>query len=97
MRFGIGVTVDALDRVGVDADGNPLDAFTALFSESTARALVAVPAGRAAEFEAMLGDVPHARIGVTGGRDLEVPGLFSVSVAELKSAHQFTLPAVFGA
>ena len=44
MRHGVGVTVDGLDRVGVDAEGNPLDAFTALFSESSARALVAVPA-----------------------------------------------------
>ncbi len=96
MRHGVGVTVDALDRVGADVDGNPLDAFTALFSESSARALVAVPAGHAAEFEAMLGDVPHARIGVTGGRDLDVVGHFAVSVAEMKSAHEFTLPAVFG-
>jgi phosphoribosylformylglycinamidine synthase subunit PurL len=97
MRHGIGVTIDGLDRVGADDEGNALDPFTALFSESSARAIVAVPPGRAAEFEALLGDVPHARIGVTGGRDLEVPGLFSVSVAELKSAHEFTLPAVFGA
>ena len=96
MRHGVGVTVDGLDRVGADDEGNPLDAFTALFSESSARALVAVPAGHAAEFEAMLGDVPHARIGVTGGRDLDVVGHFAVSVAEMKSAHEFTLPAVFG-
>ncbi|NUO35269.1 MAG: phosphoribosylformylglycinamidine synthase II, partial [Dermatophilaceae bacterium] len=95
-RHGVGVTIDGLDRVGVDDSGNPLDPFTALFSESSARALVAVPAGRAAEFEALLGDVPHARIGVTGGRDLEVSGVFTASVAELKSAHEFTLPAVFG-
>jgi phosphoribosylformylglycinamidine synthase len=97
MRRGVGVIVDGLDRVGVDAEGKRLDAFPALFSESSARALVAVRPGHAAEFEALLGDVPHVRIGVTGGRDLEVSGLFSVSVSELKSAHQFTLPAVFGA
>jgi phosphoribosylformylglycinamidine synthase len=96
MRHGVGVIVDGLDRVGVDVDGNPLDPFTALFSESSARALVAVRPGHAAAFEAMLGDVPHARIGVTGGRDLEISGLFSVSVSELRSAHEFTLPAVFG-
>ncbi|MGO4599979.1 phosphoribosylformylglycinamidine synthase subunit PurL [Terrabacter sp. 2RAF25] len=97
MRHGVGVTIDGLDRVGVDDDGNPLDAFTALFSESSARALVAVPAGHAAEFEALFGDLPHARIGVTGGRDLDITGVFTASVAELKSAHEFTLPAVFGA
>jgi phosphoribosylformylglycinamidine synthase len=97
MRHDVGVIVDGLDRVGVSADGAPLDAFTALFSESSARAMVAVRPGHAAEFEALLGEVPHARIGLTGGRDLEIPGLFSVSVSELKSAHEFTLPAVFGA
>jgi phosphoribosylformylglycinamidine synthase len=97
MRHGVGVVVDGLDRVGVDAEGKPLDPFTALFSESSARALVAVRPGHAAEFEALLGDVPHVRIGVTAGRDLEIAGLFSVSVSELKSAHEFTLPAVFGA
>jgi phosphoribosylformylglycinamidine synthase len=96
MRHGVGVTVDGLDRVGTTEDGQPLDAFTALFSESAARALVAVPAGRATEFEQLLGDVPHARIGVTGGRDVVVGDLFTVSVSELRSAHRFTMPAVFG-
>ena len=96
MRHGVGVTVDGLDRVGTTDEGEPLDAFTALFSESTARVLVAVPAGHAAEFEQLLGEVPHVRIGVTGGRDVEVTDLFTVSVSELRSAHQFTMPAVFG-
>jgi phosphoribosylformylglycinamidine synthase subunit PurL len=40
--------------------------------------------------------VPHRRIGATGGRDLEIAGLFSVSIAELEAAHRFTMPAVFG-
>jgi phosphoribosylformylglycinamidine synthase len=97
MRHGVGVTVDGLDRVGATDEGEPLDAFTALFSESAARVLVAVPAGHAAEFEELLGEVPHVRIGVTGGRDVEVTDLFTVSVSELRSAHQFTMPAVFGA
>ncbi|TQM61654.1 phosphoribosylformylglycinamidine synthase subunit PurL [Humibacillus xanthopallidus] len=96
MRHGVGATIDGLDQVGVDADGTILDPFTALFSESSARALVAVPAGSAAQFEALLGEVPHRRIGATGGRDLEIAGLFSVSVSELESAHTFTMPAVFG-
>lgn len=96
MRHGVGATIDGLDLVGVDDDGTILDPFTALFSESSARALVAVPAGNAAQFEALLADVPHRRIGATGGRDLEIVGLFSVSISELESAHQFTMPAVFG-
>jgi phosphoribosylformylglycinamidine synthase II len=99
LRHGVGVTIDGLDRVGTAGDGDgaePLDAFTALFSESAARALAAVPPGRAAEFEELLEGVPHVRIGVTGGRDLTVSDLFTVSVAELRTAHEFPMPAVFG-
>jgi phosphoribosylformylglycinamidine synthase II len=100
LRHGVGVVIDGLDGAGEqgsDADEEQhLDAFTALFSESTARALVAVKAGHATDFEALLTDVPHRRIGVTGGRDLEVTGQFTVSIAELRAAHEFTLPAVFG-
>jgi phosphoribosylformylglycinamidine synthase len=90
MRHGVGVTVDGLDRVGED-----IDAFTALFSESAARALVAVTPDKAPEFEAMVGEVPCVRIGTVGGRDLEVPGQFVVSVAEMKAAHRATMPTVF--
>ncbi|MCU1536022.1 MAG: purL [Humibacillus sp.] len=97
LRHGVGATIDGLDEVGAENDGAPLDAFTTLFSESTARALVAVRPGDAAQFEALLTEVPHRRIGVTGGRDLEVTGQFTVSIAELRSAHEFTLPAVFDA
>ena len=97
MRHGVGVTVDALELVGAGEDDGPgLDAFTALFSESTARALVAVPPERTKELEALVGEVPCVRIGTVGGRDLTVEGLFTVSVAELRAAHQATLPAVFG-
>ncbi|MDN5767002.1 MAG: phosphoribosylformylglycinamidine synthase subunit PurL [Humibacillus sp.] len=92
MRHGVGVTVDGLDRVG-----EGLDAFTALFSESVARVLVSVPAGQAGAFEALVGEVPCVRIGATGGRDLEVADQFTVSIAELQTAHRFTLPAVFDA
>lgn len=90
LRHGVGVVVDGLERVGED-----LDAFTALFSESTARALVAVTPDKAAEFERLVGDVPCVRIGTVGGRDLEVAGQFVVSVPELRAAHQSTLPTVF--
>jgi phosphoribosylformylglycinamidine synthase len=90
MRHGVGVTVDGLDRVGED-----IDAFTALFSESAARALVAVTPDKAPEFEAMVGEVPCVRIGTVGGRDLDVPGQFVVSVAEMKAAHRATMPTVF--
>ena len=92
MRHGVGVTVDGLDRVGEE-----LDAFTALFSESVARVLVSVPAGQAGAFQALVGDVPCVRIGATGGRDLEVADHLAVSIAELQTAHRFTMPAVFDA
>ncbi|MBB2988410.1 phosphoribosylformylglycinamidine synthase subunit PurL [Terracoccus luteus] len=91
LRHGVGVTVDGLDRVG-----EGLDAFTALFSESTARVLVSVAADRAAEFETAVTGIPAVRIGTTGGRNVEVTSQFTVSLAELRVAHEFTLPAVFG-
>lgn len=90
MRHGVGVTVDGLDRVGEE-----LDAFTALFSESTARALVAVTPDNAAGFESLVGEVPCARIGTVGGRDLDIHEQFVVSVAEMKAAHRATMPTVF--
>ncbi|MEP7333409.1 MAG: phosphoribosylformylglycinamidine synthase subunit PurL [Terracoccus sp.] len=92
MRHGVGVTVDGLDQVG-----EGLDAFAALFSESVARVLVAVPAGQAGTFQALVGEVPCVRIGATGGRDLAIADHFAVSVAELQTAHRFTMPAVFDA
>ncbi|OFE15466.1 phosphoribosylformylglycinamidine synthase II [Humibacillus sp. DSM 29435] len=92
MRHGVGVTVDGLDQVG-----EGLDAFAALFSESVARVLVSVPAGQAAAFQALVGEVPCVRIGATGGRALTIAPHFAVSVAELQTAHRFTLPAVFDA
>ena len=95
MRYGVGVTATG-STTSVRRDGTSTRSRRSSPSRPPAPSS-RCPAGHAAEFEAMLGDVPHARIGVTGGRDLEVVGHFSVSVAELKSAHEFTLPAVFGA
>ena len=92
MRHGVGATVDGLGRVG-----EGLDAGTALFSESVARVLVSVPTGQAGAFETLVGEVPCVRLGATGGRDLVVADEFAVSVAELQTAHRFTMPAVFDA
>jgi phosphoribosylformylglycinamidine synthase len=76
----------------------PGDGFTALFSESAARALVEVAAGREAEFAALCAraGVPAAVIGTAGGEELTVTGAFSVTVAELRRVHRGTLPALFG-
>jgi phosphoribosylformylglycinamidine synthase len=90
MRHGVGVTVD------LTAVSEELDAFTVLFSESAARAIVAVPAEKAARFGQLIGEVPCVHLGMTGGRDLVVDDQFEVSIAELKAVHEATLPAVFG-
>ncbi|HEY7147300.1 MAG TPA: phosphoribosylformylglycinamidine synthase subunit PurL [Streptosporangiaceae bacterium] len=81
--------------VRVRLDG---DLFTGLFSESAARAVVAVRPGAEAEFSALCQrhEVPAAVLGVTGGTGLSVDGAFSIPLAELARAHQATLPALFG-
>ena len=76
-----------------------IDPFTYLFSESAGRAVVVVPAGHETRFVARcLGrGLPAARIGeVDGGKELEFAGLFSVSLTELREAHEGTLPRLFG-
>ena len=77
-----------------------IDAFTVLYSESTARVVVSVPRSEEVRFTDMCtarGQV-HARIGVvdveTDG--LDVQGQFTVSLADLREAHTGTLAAVFG-
>jgi len=76
----------------------PGDPFTWLFSESAARAIVAVRPGAEEAFGSLLArhDVPGQAIGVVGGDDLVVAGCFSIPVAELAAAHRATLPALFG-
>lgn len=96
LRYGVGARVDLgpLTAAGVDP-------FEALFSESTARALVAVPRSE----EVRLLDlctargVPVTRLGVTDDAEdpaLEVTGLFTVTLAALAEAHRGTLPRLFG-
>jgi phosphoribosylformylglycinamidine synthase subunit PurL len=73
------------------------DPFVALFSESAARAVVAVRPGSEAAFASLCAaqGVPAADIGVTGGDSLVVDDCFSVPVTELATAHSGTLPALF--
>jgi phosphoribosylformylglycinamidine synthase len=86
LRYGFGA------RVSVSGDP-----FVALFSESVARAVVAVPAASEQAFLELRGDYPVERLGaVTGeGDDLVVEGRFAISLAELRSAWTATLPALF--
>jgi phosphoribosylformylglycinamidine synthase len=76
----------------------PADAASFLFSESAARAIVAVRPGADAELAALCeqGGVPAAVIGETGGSALEITGLFAIPLAELAQAHRGALPALFG-
>ena len=87
LRRGVGATVAV--------DGDP---FVALFSESVARAVVSVPA---AGTEALLAraaayGVPATVVGRTGGDSLAVADAFEIGVDELRTAHEGTLPALFG-
>jgi phosphoribosylformylglycinamidine synthase II len=74
----------------------PGDAFTTLFSESSARALACVAPGRETEFAALAQrhGVTATVLGATGGDTLAVAGTFTVPLAELDSAWTGTLPAM---
>ncbi|MFF2187811.1 phosphoribosylformylglycinamidine synthase subunit PurL [Streptomyces sp. NPDC058155] len=73
-----------------------LDAFTALFSESAGRAVVAVPRSEELRFTDMCGarGLPATRIGVVDGESVEVQGEFSITLSELRSAHEGTIEAL---
>ncbi|MCS0638852.1 phosphoribosylformylglycinamidine synthase subunit PurL [Streptomyces sp. LP05-1] len=73
-----------------------LDAFTFLFSESAGRAVVAVPRSEELRFTDMCGarGLPATRIGVVDGTELDVQGEFGVSLDELRTAHEATVPAL---
>lgn len=98
LRFGIGARVwidEVMSRDGVDA-------VAALFSESQARALVAVPHEEDVKFRGLCEGrgYPVLKIGVTDGTGesaaLEVQDRFTLPLAELRAAHRGTLPARFG-
>ncbi|NUL46570.1 phosphoribosylformylglycinamidine synthase subunit PurL [Cellulosimicrobium funkei] len=96
LRFGVGTRVnlgEVMERDGVDA-------FTALFSESQARALVAVPRTEEVRFKDMTTArrFPVARIGVVdvASEALEVQDQFTLPVEELRAAWSATLPRYFG-
>ncbi|MBW8482061.1 phosphoribosylformylglycinamidine synthase subunit PurL [Actinomadura sp. PM05-2] len=84
----------------------PGDGFVALFSESVARCLVAIRPGSEGRVAALCeqAGVPVSQLGVTGGDALEISGrtaegdqeLFSIPLAELREAHERTLPSYAG-
>jgi phosphoribosylformylglycinamidine synthase len=75
----------------------PGDPFTCLFSESAARAIVAVRPGAEAEFTALCAeyDLPAQTIGTVGGDSLRISDCFDIPLSELADAHGGTLPALF--
>jgi phosphoribosylformylglycinamidine synthase len=96
LRFGVGARV-WIDEI-VSRDG--VDETAALFSETQARALVAVAREDDVKFRGLCDGrhVPVLRVGVTDKQsgELEVQGLFSVGINDLRAVHRGTLPAHFG-
>lgn len=93
-RFGIGAQItlsELLERDGMDLT-------TALFSESQARALVAVSAEQAGRLRELCAEheVPLLRIGATAGAALELEGVGDFAVSELHDLREGTLPRYFG-
>jgi phosphoribosylformylglycinamidine synthase subunit PurL len=91
LRHGFGASIALPDEE---------DPFVLLFSESTARALVAVPRGHEKAFVGLCAerDQPYTPLGVVDGRSgaLNVRGLFTIPLDELRAASSGTLPALFG-
>lgn len=84
-------------RILLPEDADP---FVTLFSESAGRVLVAVPRSEETRFTRMCTarELPWVRIGVVdqGSDSIEVQGQFTVPLAELREAHEGTLPKLFG-
>lgn len=96
LRFGVGARI-GLDELAV-RDG--ISIFEALFSESQARALVSVPRSEEVRFNDMCTarGFEHLRLGVVDAESgaLDVQGAFTLSLDELREAHEATLPKYFG-
>jgi phosphoribosylformylglycinamidine synthase II len=95
LRFGYGA------RIVLDESADP---FVALFSESAGRAIVAVPRSEELRFTDMCEarDLPWQRIGVVDGAPaseprLDIQGVLSLPLEELREAHEGTLPRLLGA
>ncbi|MFK0002874.1 phosphoribosylformylglycinamidine synthase subunit PurL [Paenarthrobacter sp. NPDC090522] len=96
LRYGVGARI-ALEEL-MERDG--VDLFTALFSESQARAVVSVPRSEEVRFKDMCTarGFAHLRIGVVDadGGKLEINGVDELSLDALREAHEGTLPKYFG-
>jgi phosphoribosylformylglycinamidine synthase subunit PurL len=70
------------------------DPFVALFSESAGRAIVAVTDDRFEQLCAERG-LPVTELGRATGTALQIDGVLTVDLAELRSTHEETLPKLF--
>jgi phosphoribosylformylglycinamidine synthase len=86
LRYGVGA------RLHLDADP-----FTALFSESAARAVVTTTDPGGVTTTARWAGVPVTELGTTDGDSLALDGLLELPLTELRAAWTATLPALFGA
>ncbi|KQT57228.1 phosphoribosylformylglycinamidine synthase [Methylobacterium sp. Leaf456] len=88
MAGGIGATLPAVP------DG-ALPPHAYLFGEDQGRYLIALPAEAAADllYSASAQGIDAATIGIVGGDGLVLPGEESISVADLKAAHEDWFPA----
>ncbi|MBA2696005.1 MAG: phosphoribosylformylglycinamidine synthase subunit PurL, partial [Actinobacteria bacterium] len=91
LRHGVGASV-SLDRV---TDRDSVDAFAALFSESSARALVTVRSEDTEALEQLCAEheQPVLRLGTTGGEALGAEALFELSIVDLRAAHDEVIEA----
>jgi phosphoribosylformylglycinamidine synthase len=112
LRLGVGARVWADELRAPAGDAVPagdtaasLDLLTVLVSESPGRALVAVPRSEEVRFTDVMTarGIPHTRVGVTddagggaGEPALDVAGVGVMGLAELRAAHEGTLPRLYG-
>jgi phosphoribosylformylglycinamidine synthase len=89
LRYGVGA------RVALSAGETP---FVQLFSESAGRCLVAVTPAQERAFVDLCASrgLPCTRLGVTGGEAVDVDGVLTAALTELRAAYEGTLPALFG-
>ena len=75
------------------------DPFMHLFSESTGRILIAVAPEDSNYLVGKATDVgiTTTRLGKSGGENLEISGVLSLSMLHINEAHQRTIPALFNA
>jgi phosphoribosylformylglycinamidine synthase len=75
------------------------DPFMHLFSESSGRVLIAVAPEDSSYVVGKATDagITTTRLGKSGGENLEISGVLSLSMLHIKEAHQRTIPALFSA